>query len=1345
MHTAASSASPHTEFPTHGLLPRADTQAAEFVRKHPTYDGRGTVVAILDTGIDPRAQGLQVTSDGQRKVVDYIDCTGSGDVALGPPQTCTGDTLEVRGTSGRTLRLNAAWSNPSGQWRVGAKRLYDIAPPDVKINAQRERDEYFGKTAQQLADAVGTRKSAYAGDDSDDERIELDAQADSLSALRGAYSDLGPLYDCVVFHDGEQWRAAVDTAESGDLTQAPAMGAYRRTGDVGLLSKRHLLSYTLNFYDQGRTLSIVTSVGTHSTHVAGIVAANHPEEPQNNGVAPGAQLLSLMIGDHRVGSMETGVGLTRAANAIVEHQADLANMSFGEPSSTANVGQWVQMVRKEVVRRHRCIFVSSAGNEGPALTTAGAPGGTSDDIIGVGAYVGYEQMKADHGMFETVKDTVFTWCSRGPTADGARGIDVYAPGSAIASFPAYAKERLHLANGTSMSSPNLCGCLALLVSAWKQELGADATQRISPYRVRNAIISTAKPVGDNIHGAGMVQTDAAWQFLKAHVTREYEDVGYDVRVADSVDMRGIYLRDAEESAHARHMRIQVTPVFPTDARSKLECDSDGERGQQESERQFGFEQRAVLVATASWISVPDAVYIGGKGSSFAVRIDPTQLEPGRLHTAAIEAYDSANVDRGSIFSVPVTVTKPLPVSSSACVELGHLRFQPTEIIRRFVDVPLGATCAKIVLRMANTAAQESAPAMFYLHCMQLSPQERFRAHELKQRVTVGHQSYVAGGGTAAQQYGTRMDVIGGATLEVCLAQFWSQVGAHEIDVRISFSGVLPASGGCAYAGKDQLRSGVVVNGNYTVARADFTASVKPEYSIKPVATLRRLRSALRPQTSAISPIDSERDIHLATGSTIYKLVLDYKLETKADGVSLRLRAPAIDTEIYESWADDFALSIFDANKRRIVTQISYTDSVTLKKCGDYLIRVQIRHRSAKDLEALKDMPLVTEIQLKSPVKLQTTYNLASMLTKTVQGNPFRGGAIPMGGRMALFFDTNVKSLPSEALPGDTLVGSLSLSDNTANLALEYIVPAKTIKSSKSSDSSPGKGSDKKDADDKEESQADKDAKGLEEALRKVRIDWIKNTKDDEARSSLVARLLADADGKDDADEQQAVILAVQLESIGGASTALPWSEEARMGESSAKQAVAIGDRIDGLVRSRALTARLYENQEKVTSEADKKLKQQADTAKKQLVDALTSKCRALAFLAMQSSFSATASEASAEFVNVGPEDASDEHIRAYEAAVAELGRWTEKQQQKSSAAYLVATTPLFIAKQQHGRALQPVLEWLAKAPLQASNAAERKSMTELRDLLLTKLQWTVWSDYFRSLALVESPSAYEPL
>ena len=43
-------------------IPKEEIGALQLLEKHPEFDGRGTVVAIFDTGVDPAAAGLAVRS-----------------------------------------------------------------------------------------------------------------------------------------------------------------------------------------------------------------------------------------------------------------------------------------------------------------------------------------------------------------------------------------------------------------------------------------------------------------------------------------------------------------------------------------------------------------------------------------------------------------------------------------------------------------------------------------------------------------------------------------------------------------------------------------------------------------------------------------------------------------------------------------------------------------------------------------------------------------------------------------------------------------------------------------------------------------------------------------------------------------------------------------------------------------------------------------------------------------------------------------------------------------------------------------------------------------------------------
>ncbi|KAG4919119.1 hypothetical protein JHK85_057400 [Glycine max] len=130
-------------------MPKTEIGADRFLHSHPHYDGRGALIAIFDSGVDPAAAGLQVSSDGKPKIIDILGCTGSGNIDTSKVVKANADGC-TSGASGASLVINTSWKNPSGDWHVGYKLVCELFTENLTSRLMKERRSGMRKTRRKL-------------------------------------------------------------------------------------------------------------------------------------------------------------------------------------------------------------------------------------------------------------------------------------------------------------------------------------------------------------------------------------------------------------------------------------------------------------------------------------------------------------------------------------------------------------------------------------------------------------------------------------------------------------------------------------------------------------------------------------------------------------------------------------------------------------------------------------------------------------------------------------------------------------------------------------------------------------------------------------------------------------------------------------------------------------------------------------------------------------------------------------------------------------------------------------------------------------------------------------------
>jgi len=458
-----------------GFMPLASTGIDQFRRRHLSYDGRGVLIGILDSGIDPGVDGLQLTSTGAPKLLDFRDFSGEGVVALVPVTPARDGTVRV---GNRTL--------------TGTGRIARIT----------------------------STTTWYAGE-LDELRLGKLPGADLNG--NGTNTDIFPV---IVVKATDGWVAFLDTNLDGSFEDETPLHDYRE-GRETLTMGTKPVTIAANLDEAGGApqLDLVFDNSGHGTHVAGI-AAGHQLFGVNgfDGVAPGAQIIALKIANNARG----GVSVTGSMQRAMAYAARFAearglplvlNLSFGVGNEAEGRSVLDSIVNAFLLSQPGVVFAISAGNDGPGLSTLGFPA-SADLALAAGA--GFPGVYArPRTMGPPTGDVMGWWSSRG--GELAKP-DIITPGVAFSVVPKFDRGD-EFKGGTSMAAPYAAGLAARLISAMLQE-----GRRVSGIDVEQALRASATrlPGGTTLdEGPGQPHLEAAYRWLAAG----HQGSAYEVRTA----------------------------------------------------------------------------------------------------------------------------------------------------------------------------------------------------------------------------------------------------------------------------------------------------------------------------------------------------------------------------------------------------------------------------------------------------------------------------------------------------------------------------------------------------------------------------------------------------------------------------------------------------------------------------------------------------------------------------------------------------------------------------------------------------------------------------------------------
>ncbi|MFD3155930.1 S8 family serine peptidase [Haloimpatiens sp. FM7330] len=693
------------------------------------YDGKGTKIAVIDTGVEPGNEMLTLTNEGKIKIVDWQDfwsyCNedSEGDVFLQEAEVQKDDVNNKKYVEFNEKKIMIP-DKVEGKVLVGnfdesaLVYYYGLKHHDVNNNGD-------------IKDKIPVIVYNYEDDNLANYRIIVDTNMNndmSNEKDMAIYKETVKEFKDKPIFEVKDGKPVLDENKNPKIKEEfkekynMLVNSFSNMGKGENLegTKYNFVVTTVSKRNGKWFMNLGYDGNSHGTHVAGDSSGNGykkvpfidetvKDEKGNlvtdgtlKGAAPNAQVMACRVFQSDGGTPESAY--MAAMEYACENGADVVNMSLGSLPDIDDGNDPSMILVNQLSRKYGTVFAISAGNEGPSINSVGTPG-ASEWAFTVGAYC---PSYVNYGSHK-IKDGLWYFSSRGPTEDGRLKPTILAPGSMISSAPMWEKSEIRetepnggdyvgygLMEGTSMASPYAAGIIASVKQAMKEK-----NIPFHPLVLKEAIFETGNknPNSEKYTpveiGGGLIDADKALSYLedlkkKGLSENSLKDkegyigrnkivlkTAFDYKEKLNYNPEGLYVRSGDIPDT---VNVTIANAEDRDVSIKLSKDS------------YGYENE--------WIKLPSNTITLKKGEEkeITLTVDKEKLNNG-INSLIINMDDPNTVLKEGFIPVTIINYKDLNVNNPVIVDNDSKGVNPGNVSKHFFRVPYGTKKVDLNLKM----------------------------------------------------------------------------------------------------------------------------------------------------------------------------------------------------------------------------------------------------------------------------------------------------------------------------------------------------------------------------------------------------------------------------------------------------------------------------------------------------------------------------------------------------------------------------------------------------------------------------------------------------------------------